>query len=136
MNFDYESLLKKAMEKIPKNKENKKRFQIPQINSQIEGNKTSIRNFLEISSKIRRNPSQLSKYFAKEFAVPVSIKGNTLILQKKNSRETLQNKFEDYIKNFVYCKVCNEPDTILDKEDRILFIKCDACGAKTATKKI
>jgi translation initiation factor 2 subunit 2 len=91
---------------------------------------------MEISNILRREPNHLSKYLFKELATPGNIEGATLILQTKVPIDILQKKIEDYIKEFVYCKVCGEPDTKLTKEDRITFMKCDACGAKSSVRTI
>jgi len=34
-----------------------------------------------------------------------------------------------YIKEYVICSECGRPDTHLIKSDRILTLRCDACGA-------
>jgi len=134
MEFDYKKLLEEAMEKLPKKTEFKKRFEIPQVISEIQGNKTLIKNFRDIVSALRREKEYLAKYLFKELAVPGSFQGDTLIFQSKFSKEILQKKIEEYAKEFVFCKVCGEPDTKLIKEDRFLFIKCEACGAKTPAR--
>lgn len=128
--MNYEELLKRAMEKLPKKSEEKKRFVVPEVEFEFSGNKTIFRNFGTISDVLRREKQHLAKYFFKELATPGSIEGNSLILQRKIPSGLLQEKLNSYIKKFVYCKVCGEPDTKLIKEDRIFFIICEACGAK------
>ncbi len=134
--FNYQQLLKKAFEKIPKKAYTGDRFKLPEVACEIQGNKTLIKNFGEIANVLRRDVSHLSKYLCKELATPCLIQGNTLILQTKASREIIQKKMEDYTKEFVYCKVCGEPDTKIIKEGRIFFLKCEACGAKSPIKSI
>ena len=124
------------MEKIPKKVDISDRFKIPQAVCEIYGNKTLIKNFNDIVNGLRRDSHHLSKYLFKELAVPGNIEGNILILQTKVSSEMLQKKIEDYVKEFVYCKVCSEPDTKIIKEGRTSFMKCDACGAKSHVKTI
>lgn len=136
MNLDYENLLKRAMEKVPKKTPLESRFKIPQIVSEIQGNKTLIKNFSEITNTLRREQNHLVKYFLKELASPGNIQNNILILQTKVSHEILQNKIENYVKEFVYCKVCGEPDTKLERENRIIFMKCEACGARKAVRSL
>ncbi len=85
---------------------------------------------------LRREAPHLSKYLFKELATPGSVQGSILILQTKASKEILQKKIEDYAKEFVYCKVCHEPDTKFVKEGRASFIKCEACGAETPLRSI
>jgi translation initiation factor 2 subunit 2 len=133
---NYDKLLDSALEKISKKFETKKRFQMPQVVSEVQGNKTILKNFFEIASSLRREPNHLAKYFTKELAAPASIQSDTLVLQTKVGRESLQKKLENYVKEFVYCKVCGQPDTKLEKEDRINFLKCDACGARSPARLI
>jgi len=128
--MNYEELLKKAMEKLPKKVEDKKRFTVPEVEFEFSGTKTIFKNFLAVANILRRNPSHLSKYLLKELATSGSIEGNTLVFQRKLPSNLLQEKLNSYIKKFVYCKVCGEPDTKLVKEDRITFLVCEACGAK------
>lgn len=129
-------MLKSAMGKMPKKVDTSDRFKIPEAICEIQGNKTLIKNFNEITNGLRREASNLSKYLFKELATPGNIEGNMLILQTKVSGEMLQKKIEDYVKEFVYCKVCGEPDTKITKEGRITFMKCDACGAKSSIRSI
>lgn len=136
MSFEYEELLKKAMEKIPKKASTEERFKIPLVSTEIQGNKTLVKNFGEILSVLRRSSAHLSKYLLKELATPGNIQENILILQRRVPEEILQKKIESYVKEFVFCKVCNKPDTKLVKEDRFFFIKCEACGAKAPVRVI
>lgn len=136
MKFDYESLLKSAMEKVPKREGTGKRFKVPQAVVEAQGSRTAIKNFAEIASDLRREPAQMARFISKEMAAPGSVQNGSLVLQVKANRETVQRKVEDYIKNFVYCRVCGEPDTRLEKEDRIVFIRCEACGARSAAKPV
>ena len=133
MNMGYEELLDQAFGKIQK-KSAADRFNIPQLFLEQQGTKTVIKNFIEAANAIRRDPNHLAKYFSKELAAPNSIQGESLVMQAKVSRDSLEKKFSDYMKEYLYCKVCGEPDTKLIKEDRITFMVCEACGAKTPTK--
>ena len=136
MNFDYDSLLKSAMEKVPKKEDTGKRFKVPQVLVEAQGPKTVIKNFSEMASALRREPAHIARFIAKEMAAPGSVQSGSFVVQAKATREVLQKKLEDYIKNFVYCRVCGEPDTKIEKEDRITFIRCEACGARSAAKPI
>lgn len=136
LDFDYVDMLKEAMAKIPKKTERNSRFKIPQVVSEIEGQKTIIKNFSEIAEQLRRNPNHLAKYFFKEFAARGTIQNSSLIIQSKVSRDSVQKKLEAYIKEFVYCKTCGEPDTKLEKEDRMIFMKCEACGSRRVVRNV
>jgi len=132
----YEDMLKNAMQKMPKKAEEEKRFEIPRVITITQGNKTIIRNFGEIISALRRDERHLAKYLFKQLATPGNIENGTLILQRKVHNDMLQKKLEDYIKEYVFCKVCGEPDTLLSKEDRIVFMQCEACGARSSMRNI
>lgn len=130
---EYEKLLKKAVEKVKKS-ETDKRFEIPKVEVIIQGNQTIVKNFSNICSLIRRDPKHLLKYLTKELASPGSIDGQRATFQRNVPQRIMQEKLNSYIKDFVICKECGKPDTKLVKEDRILLMKCEACGARASVK--
>ncbi len=112
------------------------RFEIPQIETTVQGAFTIVRNFVQIAEYLRRDPNHMLKFFTKELAAPGSIEGKKAIFQTKVSQKTVQRKLEEYVKEYVICKVCGRPDTKLVKQDRILVMKCEACGAISAVKQL
>jgi translation initiation factor 2 subunit 2 len=130
----YKEMLKEAMEKVPENIKSGKRFEMPQVVTMEEGNKTIVKNFKDILGALRRDEDHLSKYFFKQLATPGAVKGSTIVLQRRVSQRLLQSKLEDYVKEYVYCKACGNPDTKIIKEDRVDFMVCEACGAKSPLK--
>ncbi len=131
--MDYEILLEEAFKKIVK-KETKDRFQIPQIEGELQGAKFLIKNFKKIAEYLKRDPKHLAKQLMLSLASSGNIEGDVLVLNSKLRRDVVQQKLEDYIKKYVFCKVCGEPDTKLIKENKVYFIQCDACGARYAVK--
>lgn len=131
----YEKLLDGAYEKI-KPIENKERFEVPEIESIIEGNKTIISNFLQIASYLRRNPEHIEKFLQKELAAPSKIDGNRLIFVKKIPSRKIDEKIKVYVEKYVVCKECRKPDTELVKQGIYTFMHCLACGAKHSIAKI
>ena len=131
--MNYEELLEDAFKKIVK-KETKDRFQIPQVDGELQGTRFVIKNFKRIAEYLKRDPKHLAKYLMLSLATSGSIEGDALILNLKTRKEVVQQKLEEYIKKYVFCKICGEPDTRLVKEGRIYFIQCDACGARYAAK--
>ena len=133
--MDYEILLKKAREKIPKASLEKARFEFPKIKGHIQGNKTMLTNLLQIANKLNRDPKKMLKFLLKELATPGEIKKNgTVILGRKISSEAINNKISLYAEKFVFCKECGKPDTRDVIEENINFLKCNACGAKAPIK--
>lgn len=126
----YEELLNKAYTQLPEVKVSTERFEIPKAQSIIQGSKTIISNFLKIAQAFRREANHLQKYLLRELATPGNLDGPRLILNRKISSVLINQKIEQYAHDFVICKECGKPDTMLKKEDRFTYVKCQACGAK------
>jgi translation initiation factor 2 subunit 2 len=133
--MDYESMLKLGLSKVKK-PEGGERFEMPVAEVMIQGNFTIIKNFSQLSSILRRDVNHMLKFFTKELAAPGTIEGTRAIFQTRVSQRTVQQKLESYVKEFVLCRECGKPDTKLIKEDRILLLKCEACGAKASVKQL
>ena len=123
-------MLQKARKELPESVLKVERFEIPKVMGHIEGNKTVISNFHQIAGALRRQPEHLLKFILKELATPGEIKKQLLVLGRKLSSAAINEKIQKYANEFVICPECKKPDTQLSKEDKITFIKCQACGAK------
>ncbi len=130
---DYEKLLDEAYKKI-KPIESKERFEIPKVEGHFEGKKTILTNFFQIASHIRRNPEHFQKFMIKELAASGQKEGDRLVLNTNVPSAKINQKVEQYVKEFVLCRECGKPDTELLKEDRFAFIHCMACGAKHSVR--
>ena len=136
MELDYNKLLDSAIEKLPKKAIVKDRFALPDVVTETQGNKTLLKNFGDLIAVLRREPKHLASYLFKELATRGSLQNSSLMLDSKVSRNVLMSKIEDYVKEFVNCKVCGEPDTKFVRESRFLFMVCEACGAKTPVRNV
>ena len=132
----YKEMLEEARNKISTNVAKVSRLEVPESRVEIQGNRTFIVNFVDITNNIRRDPKHLAKYLFRELAKPGHTDGNRLVLQGKVIKNLIDTKIEKYIKEFVYCSECNRPDTHFEKEGRITFLKCEACGAKHVLRRI
>ncbi len=130
----YEQLLNEAYSKVKKPETSGERFEIPKIEGHFEGKKTILTNFFQIASHIRRNPEHFQKFILRELAVSGQREGDRLVLNMKVPSEKINQKIEQYTKEFVLCRECGKPDTELSKEDRLAFIHCMACGAKHSVR--
>jgi translation initiation factor 2 subunit 2 len=115
----YEEMLNEAYSKIKTVEKNSERFEIPKVQGKYEGKKTILSNFISIVNYIRREPEHFLKYLIKELATAGYLEGERLILNKKVNREKVDEKIEQYVKEFVLCKECKKPDTELVKEGKI-----------------
>lgn len=132
----YDSLLEQAMGKLPKKAEGSDRFQMPKANIQPAGARTVIINFTDIAGTFRRELDHIQKFILKELATSGELQSGRLVVQGKFRQEVVDKKLELYAKEFVLCPICNKPDTKIIKDDRLLFIKCEACGARQMIKKV
>ena len=80
MSKDYAALLKKAYKALPETVEHEDRFEVPKVTGHVQGNKTIINNFYQISTVLRRTPEHLLKYVLKELATPGELKKNGVIV--------------------------------------------------------
>lgn len=132
----YEQMLNDAYKKMKAPEGNGERFEIPKAQGLFEGKKTIITNFSHMASYIRRNPEHFEKFLLKQLASSGQIEGDRLVLNQKVPSAKINQKIEEYVKEFVLCKECGKPDTELIKDDRLTFIHCLACGAKHPVSKI
>jgi len=132
----YEQLLEEAYKKVKRIEGSDSRFEIPKIEGYIEGKKTILTNFSQIASYLRRSPEHFQKFMLKELAVPGQREGDRLVLNIKIPSSKINQKVEQYVKEFVLCRECKKPDTEIVKQDRFAFIHCLACGAKHPVSKI
>jgi len=131
---DYESLLKRAEELLPKNVFETSRFEIPKVDSFIMGNRTIVKNFREIASVLNRDVEPFLKYILRELATAGNMSGQEAIFQGKFGFSLINEKVEKYARETVICNECNRPDTRIIREDRITFLQCEACGARYPIK--
>ncbi|MGL6297850.1 MAG: translation initiation factor IF-2 subunit beta, partial [Methanobacteriaceae archaeon] len=111
-----------------------KRFKVPKAYSDIQGNRTFIKNFKEISEAMNRDPQHVLKFLLRELGTAGNLEGGRAILQGKFTHYLINERIHEYVEKFVICHECNRPDTRIIREDRIFILKCEACGAKAPLK--
>lgn len=134
----YEELLEKALRELEKKKgiAKTRRFEIPRAFITKEGAKTILKNFSQIAKTLNRKEEHLYKYLVKSLGTAGMIDNERLILQGKFSEEEIQKEIDEYVKLYVLCKECGAPDTELMKEERVIILRCQACGAKQPVRSI
>ena len=132
--MDYESMLDDARKELPEDAIEAGRFSIPKAKGHLQGNRTVISNFYQIAQGVNRSPEMLMKHMLKEMATPGNLSRTALIMGTKVSATKFNQKVEQFVKQFVLCSECQKPDTKMETEHGILYLKCSACGAKHAVK--
>ena len=132
---DYERLLKRIEDKLGNSdEESGNRFELPIVDVMWEGQKTFLRNFSEFPKILRLDPDKVLQYLSKEFAVPAERLGDKAMFVGRRAPDDFTRLFQIYVKDYLECTTCKSPDTKVLKENRISFLVCEACGAKSTLK--
>ncbi|MEM0448954.1 MAG: translation initiation factor IF-2 subunit beta [Methanomassiliicoccales archaeon] len=126
---EYLSLLERAKQKLPEKIEKHERFTVPEPDIFQEGKTTVIRNFGDIVDALRRDEEHIVQYLLRELGTPGHVEGQRLILKAKLLPQQIMDRIMSYTETFVLCSECGRPDTRINKEDRVLILECEACGA-------
>jgi len=112
------------------------RYKMPPIETKYEGKgngiKTLIVNMDEICKLLGRLPSHVTKYFSVELGTQTQV--NPFIVRGFNDAVILQCLLDGYIKKFVLCPICSNPETILKVRIKPIphvyhvYQTCKACG--------
>ena len=127
----YEKLLDRAHNQLPPGTLKSDRFEIPRPTCSVVGNRTLVTNFKEICDRLRRDQTHLLRFLAREMATAGAVEGVRAVFQGKFGSAIIERLIERYVQEFVRCPVCSQPDTKIVREDRIHFMICEACGAKS-----
>ena len=127
---DYLSLLDRAKNCLPETIEGHERFALPDLDILQEGKITVIRNFIDITDKLRRDPQHVLQYLLRELGTPGNIESRRAVLKAKLNATQISERVQEYTDTFVICTECDRPDTHMLKEGRILVLECEACGAR------
>jgi translation initiation factor 2 subunit 2 len=136
MEYDYESLLRRARSSIPDVALKRERLEIPRLNHAVIGMRTLIYNFKELADALDRDPQHVLKFLSGEMATAATMQGARAIFQGKFPQDTLQRLLKRYVEVFVVCPICKRPDTKIVREKRLSFLVCKACGARSSIKQL
>ena len=135
MSPSYEDLLKKAYTNITEPTEFEDRFTVPPARVFIEGKTTVLENFAEIASTLRRDQDHLMKHLLGELGTAGKVEGTRAVFSGKFEQEQINTIIKGYVDDYVICSECGKPDTRLVKTERVLTLKCDACGGHRPVRK-
>ena len=111
------------------------RYKMPKLQSRVEGRgngvKTNVVNMVDIAKALGRPPSYTTKYFGCELGAQSKFSedsGQSLVNGAHDSR-TLSGVLEGFIKKFVQCYACGNPETVIEVDKRgNITLTCKACG--------
>ncbi len=126
---DYLADLERALNQVPEIKGSGERFVVPEPKLLTEGKTTVLENFTAIADKLNREPEHLFKFLLRELGTAGKLEGTRAIFHGRFTSAVISELIDAYVKDYVTCSECGRPDTHLIKSDRILTLRCDACGA-------
>lgn len=100
------------------------------------GKSTILNNLRDIATTLNRDPRHLTKFLLHELGTAGKIKGSGVIFKGKFSTDSIYSAIHRYMDKYVTCSECERLDTHLVKSNRILMLKCDACGALRSVDEI
>lgn len=135
--WDYSRLLERVYEKIPP-RSGTGEYEVPEPEIIRIGNQTIVRNFRDISGRLKRDPGLVAKYLQRELATAGSYDPDSgqLSLSVRVSRRVVHQFLHLFLKNYVRCPTCHSVDTRLEKRVKAWILVCEACGAEQPVKPI
>nr|CAD2162886.1 unnamed protein product [Meloidogyne enterolobii] len=97
------------------------RYKMPRLLAKVEGKgngiKTVVANMPEIAKALSRPPTYPTKYFGCELGAQTyfDFKNDRYIVNGEHDASKLQELLDGFIKKFVLCPACDNPETVLSK---------------------
>ncbi|KAK4391161.1 Eukaryotic translation initiation factor 5 [Sesamum angolense] len=111
------------------------RYKMPRMITKIEGRgngiKTNVVNMVDIAKALGRPASYTTKYFGCELGAQSKFDEKTGTSHVNGAHDTakLAGLLENFIKKFVQCYGCGNPETeIIITKSQMINLKCAACG--------
>ncbi|BDA48496.1 Eukaryotic translation initiation factor 5 [Coccomyxa sp. Obi] len=111
------------------------RYKMPKLQARIEGRgngiKTNVVNNVEVAKALERPPDYLVKFYGCELGAQTKYdkKSGTSIVNGAHDTSKLCELLESFIKKYVQCYSCGNPETVVKIRKDNIFLKCKACGA-------
>jgi translation initiation factor 2 subunit 2 len=133
---DYSKLLDIAIEQIPEDAKDTKRWIIPKLDVDYEGKTTIIKNFKQIVTELGCDEKHFFKKICKELGAAGDIQKSSgrAVLKSILKKSSLNSQIENYTRDYIICQTCGKPDTVIIKDGRNHVLKCQACGTRRMVK--
>ena len=127
--YDYDALLDRARERIPKDIRERSRWTMPEPDILIEGSQTILRNFVDIVNAMDRDANHVYQFLLNELGTSGTREQARVLFKGRVPPIRIKEKLVAYGKACILCDQCRAPDTRFIKEGRTTLLKCQACGA-------
>ncbi|KAI9024289.1 domain found in IF2B/IF5-domain-containing protein [Phycomyces nitens] len=140
--YTYDELLGRVFKILRQNNPelagDKKRYTIVPPSIHREGNKKTIfANVTDIGKRLHRQPEHIIQFLFAELGTNGSVDGaQRLIIKGRFQQKQIENVLRHYIVEYVTCKTCKSPDTLMTKDNRLYFVQCESCGSTRSVSAI
>ncbi|WRX25147.1 Translation initiation factor IF2/IF5 domain - like 2 [Theobroma cacao] len=88
--------------------------------------KTVFVNFMDLCKTMHRQPDHVMAFLLAELGTSGSLDGQQrLVVKGRFAPKNFEGILRRYINEYVICLGCKSPDTILSKENRLFFLRCE-----------
>lgn len=92
--------------------------------------KTVFVNFMDLCKTMHRQPEHVMAFLLAELGTSGSLDGQQILVVKgRFAPKNFEGILRRYVNDYVICNMCKSPDTILSKENRLFFLRCEQCGS-------
>ncbi|CAN0910062.1 Eukaryotic translation initiation factor 2 subunit beta [Linum grandiflorum] len=99
--------------------------------------KTVFANFMDLCKSMHRQPDHVMAFLLAELGTSGSLDGQQrLVVKGRFAPKNFEGILRRYINEYVICLGCKSPDTILNKEHRLFFLRCEKCGSGRSVAQI
>ena len=132
--MDYDDMLDRAIEDTPDIESGSERFDVPDPDVRQEGNMTVYENFQATVRRLDREEEHVMKFLQDELGTSGHIdESGRARLTGEFGERRISEAIDAYTEEFVLCSECGLPDTRLVREQGAILLRCEACGARSAT---
>lgn len=134
-NYEYEELLGRVFnilrENNPQLAGDRRRTVIRPPQVMREGTKKTVfANFTDICKMMHRQPDHVMSFLLSELGTSGSLDGQQrLVVKGRFAPKNFEGILRRYVNEYVICNGCKSSDTILSKENRLFFLRCEQCGS-------
>jgi translation initiation factor 5 len=110
------------------------RYKMPRLQAKVEGKgngiKTVLVNMVDVARALARPPTYVTKYFGCELGAQTQfdVKNERYIVNGCHDAGRMQDMLDGFIKKFVLCEKCDNPETVLKVKKNMIGASCKACG--------
>ncbi|XP_019168466.1 PREDICTED: eukaryotic translation initiation factor 2 subunit beta-like isoform X3 [Ipomoea nil] len=96
--------------------------------------KTVFVNFMDHCKTMHRQPEHVMAFLSAEMGTEMRTSESAdgqqrLVVKGRFAPKNFEGILRRYVNEYVICNGCKSPDTILSKENRLFFLRCEKCGS-------